>query len=167
MNFTAIDFETANHKRHSACAVGIVRVENGKIAVKKAFLIRPPESYFRFTHIHGITWKDVREAPTFRDLWPEIEPLITAGDFLAAHNAPFDRSVLWEACRFYGIRPPCVEFKCTVQIARKVLGIRPADLSNVCRELGIVLHHHQALSDALACAKIVLNAARLDANVLL
>ena len=167
MNFTAIDFETANHKRYSACAVGIVRVENGNIAEKKAFLIRPPESYFRFTHIHGITWKDVREAPTFRDLWPEIEPLITAGDFLAAHNAPFDRSVLWEACRFYGIRPPCVEFKCTVQIARKVLGIRPADLSNVCRELGIVLHHHQALSDALACAKIVLNAARLDANVLL
>jgi len=164
MNFTAIDFETANPKRHSACAVGIVRVENGNIAVKKAFLIRPPESYFRFTHIHGITWKNVRDAPTFRDLWPEIEPLITAGDFLAAHNAPFDRSVLCETCRFYGIRPPSVKFKCTVQIARKVLGIRPAGLSNVCRELGILLDHHQALSDAIACAKIVLHAARLDAN---
>ncbi len=162
MNFTAIDFETANHKRHSACAIGLVCVKNGKIERKKAFLIRPPEPYFRFTHIHGITWEDVKDAPTFRELWPEIKPLIASGDFIAAHNAPFDRSVLLHTCSFYDIKPPSVEFKCTVQIARKILGIRPAGLSNVCRRLGILLNHHEALSDAIACAKIVLHA--LDAG---
>lgn len=31
MKFTAIDFETANHKRESACSVGLVRVENEKV----------------------------------------------------------------------------------------------------------------------------------------
>ena len=31
MNFLALDFETANYYRDSACALGLVRVENDKI----------------------------------------------------------------------------------------------------------------------------------------
>ena len=34
MNFTAIDFETATSNRSSACAVGIITVENSKISDK-------------------------------------------------------------------------------------------------------------------------------------
>src|SRR5207237_1122667 len=51
-----------------------------------------------------------------------------------------------------------VPFKCTVAMARYALGIRPANLANVCRRLGIPLTHHHAESDALACARIVLAA---------
>ncbi len=159
MNFTAIDFETANYYRHSACALGLVRVEAGRIVEKRAMLIRPPDRWFKFTHIHGLTWDHVKDAPTFKELWPEIEPMITAGDFLAAHNASFDRSVLTNTCRFYGITPPEVEFRCTVQIARRELGIYPTKLPDVCRRLNIRLEqHHEALSDALACAEIILHA---------
>jgi DNA polymerase-3 subunit epsilon len=43
-------------------------------------------------------------------------------------------------------------------MARGILDIRPATLSNVCRRLRIPLDHHHALSDAEACAKIVLAA---------
>jgi len=160
LNFTAIDFETANEQRHSACAVGLVRVEAGSIVKKKALLIRPPENFFEFSHIHGITWKQVKDAPTFMEIWPEIKPLITKVDFLAAHNAPFDKSVLINTCRHYGIEEPSVEFECTVQLARQVFGIYPTKLPNVCRRLHISLdNHHDALSDALACAQIVLRAA--------
>ncbi len=163
MNFTAIDFETANPRRYSACAVGLVRVEGGCIVEKRAFFIRPPERWFRFTHIHGITWDDVKDAPTFRDIWPDIEPLLSAGDFLAAHNAPFDRSVLLKTCEFYRITPPPLEFRCTVQIARKVLGISPANLPEVCRRLDIRLdNHHEALADAMACARIMLYAGKIS-----
>ena len=161
MNFTAIDFETANHYRHSACAIGLVRVEGSRIVERKVSLIRPPDKWFRFTHIHGITWDDVRDAPTFRDIWPDIEPLVTAGEFLAAHNAPFDRSVLFNTCKYYQIEPPPVSFRCTMQLARKELGIYPTRLPDVCRRLGIELdNHHEALADALACARIVLHACR-------
>jgi len=31
MNFLALDFETANYYRDSACALGLVRVEDDKI----------------------------------------------------------------------------------------------------------------------------------------
>ncbi len=161
MNFTAIDFETANNYRHSACAVGLVRVEGGNIVEKKAFLIRPPEKWFRFTYIHGLTWDDVKDAPTFEGLWPRIKPIITAGEFLAAHNASFDRSVLLKTCSYYDISPPPVDFMCTMQLARKKLGIYPTKLPDVCRRLNIRLdNHHEALADALACARIVLHACR-------
>jgi len=69
-SFIAIDFETANHYRNSACAVGIVKVKNKKIVKKAAYLIRPPTNFFSFTHIHGITWSKVKKKPTFDRLWP-------------------------------------------------------------------------------------------------
>jgi len=47
-----------------------------------------------------------------------------------------------------------------VQIARRVWNIRPTKLSDVCAKLRIALNHPEALSDAMACAQIVLAAAR-------
>ncbi len=157
-NFTAIDFETANHQRHSVCAVGMVRVEDGRIVDTLNLTIRPPDLYFEFTHIHGITRDDVLHCQTFGQLWPRMVKFIASSQFMVAHNASFDRSVLHASCKYYSITPIDIDFKCTVQIARHVLGIRPATLSNVCRVLGIELDHHEALSDALASAKIFLNA---------
>jgi len=156
MNFTAIDFETANYYRHSACAVGLVKVENGHIVKKLVSLIRPPDRWFKFTYIHGITWEDVEDAPSFDKLWPELQTFFRGVDFLAAHNAPFDRSVLNKTCEYYDLIPPDIEFKCTVQLSRKVLGIYPTSLPDVCRALNIRMdNHHEALSDALACAEIM------------
>jgi DNA polymerase III subunit epsilon len=39
MNFTAIDFETANPNPASACAVAVVEVRDGMIVAEKAWLI--------------------------------------------------------------------------------------------------------------------------------
>jgi len=158
MNFSAIDFETANYYPHSACAIGLVKVENGKITGQHVSLIKPPHKWFKFTYIHGITYSDVSDAPTFDELWPDIQPFFQGIDFLTAHNAPFDRSVLHKTCEYYGINPPDIKFKCTVQLSRKVLGIYPTKLPDVCRALDINLdNHHEALSDALACARIMLH----------
>jgi len=75
MNFTAIDFETATGQRNSACAVGIVTVENGLIAEEYYSLIQPPgNAYFGMNiAIHGIRPEDTRDAPTFGELYPEIK----------------------------------------------------------------------------------------------
>ncbi len=163
INFTAIDFETANNNRYSACALGLVQVKSGTIVSKKTFLIRPPERYFKFSYIHGLTWEHVKDMPTFAELWPFIKPELLTGDFLVAHNAPFDRSVLTRTCEYYGIGLPELRFECTVKLARNVLGIQPARLPNVCEVLGITLNkHHDPLADAVACAKIMLHAAKLE-----
>lgn len=158
MNFTALDFETADYGADSACAVALVRVEGGKVVRRAYQLIRPPRRSFVFTYLHGIGWEDVADEPTFEEAWPELERVIEGSDFLAAHNAPFDRRVLYTCCGRARLAPPPQRFECTVQLARRVLGIRPARLDNVCRCLGIKLNHHHAASDAEACARIVLAA---------
>lgn len=157
--FAAIDFETANYSADSACAVGLVIVEGGQIVDRAYSLIRPPTRQFAFTHIHGLTWSDVRHAPTFADVWSQIRARLAGARFLAAHNAPFDRNVLSSCCDSSGVPAVRRRFVCTVQVAREVWGIYPTKLPDVCRRLRIPLRHHQADSDAEACARIVIAAA--------
>lgn len=157
--FAAIDFETAARGRESACAVGLAVVRDGRVARVERRLIRPPAREFVFTHVHGLTWEDVRDAPAFDEVWAGLSPMIAGLDFLAAHNAPFDRGVLAACCARYRLPPPAHPFICTARLARDVLGMRPARLSDVCRRLSIPLDHHEAGSDAEACARIVLAAA--------
>jgi DNA polymerase-3 subunit epsilon len=125
-SFAAIDFETANTSRDSACAVAVVRVEAGAVVEKRHWLIRPPTSEFHFTYIHGISWTDVKSAPTFRDVWREAAELAEGVEYLAAHNAPFDRSVLAACARRARLPEPALPFRCTVQLARQQFGIYPA-----------------------------------------
>ncbi len=161
VNFVAIDFETADYGPDSACAVALVRVEDGRIADRACRLIRPPRREFVFSYIHGITWTDVAGEPTFREVWPGLSRLLSGAQFLAAHNAPFDAGVLRACCAAAGLRPPRLGFECTVRLARAVWGIFPTKLPDVCRHLRIPLRHHDAASDAEACARIVI-AARED-----
>ena len=118
-------------------------------------LIRPPRSYFEFTYIHGITWRDVQHKPSFAELWPEISSVLQGAEFIAAHNASFDRSVLRACCGSAGIVPAPNSYLCTVRLARAVWGLHPTTLADVCRHLSIPLKHHDAVSDAQACAKIL------------
>jgi len=156
--FVAIDFETADHGPDSACAVGLVRVERLQVVHRESILIRPPRPRIVFTHIHGITWAKVANAPTFGDAWPRLEPLLDGAAFLVAHNAPFDRRVLAACCQAAGHPVPDLQFICTVQLARRRWGLKPNDLASVCRRLGIGLMHHDAGSDAEACARIAIAA---------
>jgi len=97
--FAAIDFETANRSPLSACALSVVRVEGRRIAKKTVSLIRPPTSRFEFTHIHGIAWAHVAAKRAFGEVWESLAPMIEGAEFLAAHNARFDRDALVACCR--------------------------------------------------------------------
>ncbi len=154
----ALDFETASHSPDSACALGLTLVEDGRITAEDAFLIRPPEPEFVFTHIHGLRWDDVAGAPTFDRTWPRLASWLDGVDWLAAHNASFDRGVLGACCKTYRLAPVDLPFICTVQVARRVWGIYPTKLPMVCRALDIPLSHHDAASDASACAQILVRA---------
>jgi DNA polymerase III subunit epsilon len=159
-SFTAIDFETATRDPNSACAIGLVRVEDGRIVRRAYHLIRPPSEAFEFTYLHGIDWVTVRDAPTFAHLWPRLVGFFENIDFAVAHNAEFDAGVLRASCGRYGLPFPAVPFECTVRLARASWNVRPTTLRHVADFLGLSLDHHNAASDAEACANIVLRSAR-------
>ncbi len=156
--FVALDFETADQGRDSACSIALVRVEGRRIVRREHHLIRPPRRTFLFTAIHGISWPQVADAPSFAELWPSLAACLDGARFIAAHNASFDAGVLRACCEQAGLRPPGQPFVCTVQVARQAWNLRPTKLPDVCRHLGLPLRHHDALSDAEACAGIVLAA---------
>lgn len=159
-NFLAIDFETANDYLNSACAVSVVSVCDLRITSIKTSLIKPPTGKFKFSYLHGITAKTVESAPTFDNVWLTISEYFPRGAIIAAHNAKFDRSVLNACCDFYKIKKPSARFICSLQIAREVWNIYPTNLKNVCDALGIPLDHHNPESDAVACAEILIRAAK-------
>ncbi|MSP78997.1 MAG: hypothetical protein EXR67_05530 [Dehalococcoidia bacterium] len=158
--FVAIDFETADRYNDSACAIALVRVEAGQVVHREKRLIRPPRPEVHFTEVHGITWEDVEDQPTFGQLWPDLAPLLEGAHFLTAHNAPFDRGVLAACLDAAKLMVPDTPFICTVTLSRKLWGQRHNRLNDVSQRLGIPLKHHDPLSDAEACAHIVLAALR-------
>ncbi|MFT5821683.1 MAG: DNA polymerase-3 subunit epsilon [Crocinitomix sp.] len=158
MNFTAIDFETATAKRDSACAIGLVKVENGRIVDEYSALIKPPNNEYNWhnTNVHGITAYETRNSPNFAALFAEIEGRIN-GQTLVAHNASFDRSVLQKTMLSFGLNYEQLNlnWECTLKIY-KSKGYSPAKLNVCCQRHGIPLNHHDALSDAKACAQLYL-----------
>lgn len=165
--FVALDFETADPQRDSACSLAIVRVEHGVLTVARSFLIRPPrvEEPLPNAWVHGITTRMVRRAPEFADVWDRCAPMLAGAAFIAAHNAAFDRSVLFASCRAHGIDEPGLPWECTVKRARSALHIKAAKLPAVCELLGIHLEHHDPLSDAVACAQVMIATSLLDVGM--
>lgn len=157
-SFIAIDFETANYYRNSACAVGLVKVSDNQIVQRTSFLIKPPQKWFVFTNLHGISWEHVKDEPRFDSVWTNLKEYFEDIDFIVAHNVSFDQSVLQRCCEFYSLDVPRVPFLCTVKISRMMWNIFPTNLANVCRQFSIPLKHHDALSDTEACAQIMIRA---------
>ncbi len=148
--FTAIDFETAQFASNSICQIGLVRVENGEVVSTIDQLVKPPHNYYTFGNIkvHGITPNKTLRSPTFEDVWGDVKPFIE-GETVVAHNAAFDVACLKSTLAYYDLACPRFTQKCTYQIYRKRLSL-------LCNIYKIPLNHHDALSDAMACAKLYL-----------
>ncbi len=147
--FTAIDFETAQGYRWSICQVGLVCVNDGKITDEINLLVQPPGNYYwkKFINYHGITPEDTANAPTFDKIWHQIEPFIKDQAVVAHNGFSFDFHVLEKTLEYYGTQAPFYKKYCTYRIFNNNL----ASLANL---YNIHLNHHDALSDAKACAKL-------------
>jgi DNA polymerase III subunit epsilon len=163
LDFTAIDFETANSSNASACAVGLARVRDGRVVETASWLIRPPAGHDAFLSfnigIHGIRAADVTGAPTWTEQLVDLAAF-AGDDVLVAHNAGFDMAVLRTACEVTGSAHAAYRYLCSLQVARRTYDLPSYRLPLVAAEAGYgAFAHHDALADALACAHIVVDAA--------
>ena len=155
--FTVFDVETPNHLNNRMSAIGITVIEDGVITDDYYSLVNPetPFDYFNI-QLTGINEKSVSRAPSFTELWREIEPLMSSG-MIAAHNAVFDLGVLKHCLRDYGIEwRPYTRYVCTAKMGRKLLPGMSHKLNDLCCYYDIELQHHHAGSDSRACAEILL-----------
>ena len=155
-DFLSIDFETANY-RQDPCAVGIALFKNGNVAWEEYTLLNPKSRFDQAcVNVHGITSKDVLNAPLFPVFFEKLQPLIKHYP-VVAHGAQVERSVLAKSCERFGLDMPKTSFYCTSRLYQynyKDLGHYTLDF--LCSHCGIELEHHNALSDALGCGQLML-----------
>ncbi|MBK0422649.1 3'-5' exoribonuclease [Leucobacter sp. CSA2] len=164
VDFTAIDFETANSHPSSACSVGLVRVRDGAVVERINWLIKPPPGHAEFLRfnvkIHGITAEMVEDAREWADQLPDLTGFIGA-DVVVAHNASFDMGVIRAACAETITPTPRLKYLCSVQMSRRTYDIPSHRLPLAAAAAGFGdFAHHDALADAEACAAIIIDAAR-------
>jgi DNA polymerase-3 subunit epsilon len=164
LDFTAIDFETANRHRGSACSVGLVKVRDGVPVDFASWLIRPPVDFDSFdffnVNLHGITAEAVADQPRWPALAQEVFDYI-GSDVLVAHNARFDLHVLRSTCYLSGVDYPSLSYLCSLLVARRTYSLPSHRLPFVAQAAGVQLeNHHNAASDALAAADITVAMAR-------
>ncbi|WP_317302611.1 3'-5' exonuclease [Acidaminococcus timonensis] len=155
--FTVFDVETPNHMSNRMSAIGITVIEGGMITDEFYSLVKP-ETHFDYfnTQLTGISEETVWDAPTFPEVWTQIEPLMS-DRLLVAHNAVFDMNVLKRCLHDYEIEwKPYARYICTVQMGRRLLPGMSHKLNVLCDHYGICLDHHKADSDSRACAEILL-----------
>jgi DNA polymerase-3 subunit epsilon len=150
-SFTAIDFETAQMNPNSICQVGLVRVEHGQIVKQIDRLVQPPgNSYFyKNIEVHNIRPEDTEYAPTFDVVWHEDMKVLIEDEVVVAHSIGFDANCLRHSLAYYDEIQPQFEERCTLKIYRR-------GLSYLSKKYRIPLNHHNALSDANACAQLYL-----------
>ena len=101
--FIIFDVETPNYRCNRMSAIGITVLEDGVVTNEFSSLINPETDFDAFNiRLTGIDEELVRDAPTFPELWPQIEPLMSSG-LLVAHNAVFDLGVLKKCLDHYEI----------------------------------------------------------------
>lgn len=155
MRFLAIDFETANDDPSSACAVGLVLTDGTSVLAQHYALIRPQTQDFTHTPVHGIAWEHVAEQKDFAALWPEISPLVEQADAYVAHDAGFARDVFEKMLDKTKIQQQRKPFLSTQKMAKRSWQLPGYTLSDLAVHFGIHVAANNALSEALACARIL------------
>ena len=161
-SFIAIDYETANSDPRSACALGVSIVEKGKVVETFESFIRPPKEFSEFdplyVMIHGITSSQIKDAPTFDYLWEKLEKFNSVYRVpFVCHYSGFDIRVTEALLKHYTLSFQEIQFYDTCTIARKLWPqLVNHKLNTLSKYFKIELNHHNASSDAQACALIAL-----------
>jgi DNA polymerase III epsilon subunit-like protein len=166
----AMDFETTNltlhpnadlSKQPRAIEFGgaLVDMATGEIVEELSVLIDPEEEITaEITKITGITNDDVRGAPKFIEVLPQLRHMFAQATVVAAHNLPFDRMILKCELRRANVLdfpwPP--REMCTVGVYKEHWGRNPKLTELYEFVMGEPLAQtHRALEDVKAMVEII------------
>lgn len=146
---------------HKHEPVGVVQVaailfdENGNEIEEFISLVHPERSIPRdASNIHGIRDKDVKNAPSRREVAKALRPLFKRARFVVAHNAPFDAY----AADWLGISHET--WVCTMGMTHSLVGGKWPRLDEAAEVCSIEVDPdlmHDAAYDARIAARIYLS----------
>lgn len=165
-SFVAIDFETANAKRVSACSLGVCFYDRGVLQKKRHFLIHPIGEYAAMNmKIHGITPVMTADAPTFEEIYPLLQEYFESYPVMG--YSKFDRSVLNSLIEYYDLPiSGQIRYIDVCEIAKERLPELPNHkLPTVAKHFGLgQFKHHNAEDDAVKCAEVFLRLLKCESR---
>jgi len=157
--FAVLDVETTGlfpERGDRVIEVAVIRTSPaGEVIDEWTSLVNPGRAVAA-THVHGLTTRDVRSAPTFGDILGELNERLS-GRALVAHNVTFDLAFLELEYARAGWEIPNAPYLCTLEASSTYLPNKSGRrLSACCHAVGIPLvDAHSALGDARATAALL------------
>lgn len=158
-DFVVVDVETSGFRPEQDARVleiSAVRMNaNGHIQERFASLINPKTNFVGASHIHQIYPEMLDDAPTFGQIAPRLNELLSGAVFVA-HNALFDETFLAAEYQRAGLNLMMMPGICTYWLGRNVLPQLPNHkLATLIEHFGVEnASAHSAAADTEALAKI-------------
>lgn len=154
-DYISVDIENPNTRGNSICSIGVIVVKNNKVVDEKYSLINPEDRFdINNSHITGLNYAEVKDAPTFKEYWKNIKELLE-NNIIVGHNIIYDLTVIAKSLERYDIEVPIFNYYCTLKLSRNFINTSSYSLDNLCNLLNINLeNHHNALEDAKASQRI-------------
>lgn len=154
-DFVAIDFETGNPQRVSACAIGYAKVFDGKIIDTNGYLIKPIGGHAQFqSKIHGIKDEHTFDKPEFGELFSKIKDIFHYP--LVGHSL-FDKQVLNALSNHFDLGLNFDYIDSSAVAKDKLPDLKNHKLETLVKHFGLpAFKYHDATEDAIACASIFL-----------
>jgi DNA polymerase III epsilon subunit-like protein len=165
LRYAVVDVEGNGHAPPELVEVAVVPITGGIVGEPVNWLLKPqhPIKYFA-TRIHGLTNRDVAEAPAFTAVEPEVRKALDV-DALVAHNAHVDVGVLRRQLGEWD----CPEVFDTLKLAKRLLPNRMSyklgalvEAFSLADGLPPDISPHRATYDALVTARLFLSLATRD-----
>jgi len=135
LDYVLLDVETTGSLRYSQVIEVAVLDKCGDLLFHSLF--RPTTSIDPLASaIHGMSWKDVKDAPTF-DLRATDLYECLRGRVVLAYNAAFDIRLLFQTARAFQVPFPRLETACLMRCYGKMCGERMANGQYRCFQLGV------------------------------
>ena len=160
MDFVAVDVETANENLSSICQIGIASFRDSELVDKWVSLVAPEDEFSGINvSIHGIDEDTVKGAPTWRQIFPEVDARLL--NRIVVSHTPFDRSALERACHRSSLKQCECRWLDSAKVVRRTwpqFSKSGYGLSNVAKHFGIAYQAHDALEDARCAGLLLLRA---------
>ena len=162
-DFVVLDTETTGlGYRDEVIEIGIV---GGEGQVLFETLVRPQAGAIPSgaTRVHGITMRDVRDAPTWDEVHDEVLR-ITHGRRVLAWNAPFDERMVRQSATRWGRRERLGGFECAMLAYARARNLRfgRCALERAAAEMGVLTsggQRHRSSDDARLSLQVLMRAA--------
>lgn len=158
--FTALSIVLANKQPYSICLIGFADFEKGRLTDSHYFYIQPPENDLSSLKNSELTWNLLQKADTFGEYWEAGMKDYFTSRTLVAHQAPFVIGCIAHALQIHGIEIPPMHYIDTLEIAKKEYSFTSNRLPGICAETGIELEEENALSEAIAAGRFLIQAGK-------